>query len=103
MNAIAYSWPDAVVASLFIPFFISELPKLLVLKFVAGLHCVLVLAVGIGTLVNFIQRRLRSIHVAATNISDRLSDQAIREKFIILEDKLAAAQPTNSPSGEGKI
>jgi hypothetical protein len=103
VNGVAYPWLDAVVASLFIPFFISELPKLLILKFVAGLHCVLVLAVGIGTLINFIQRRLRSIHLAATNISDRLSDQVIRENVIILEAKLAPTPPTNSPPDAGKI
>ena len=93
VSGVAFPWSDAAVASLFIPFFISELPKVLALKLVAGLHCVLVLAVGIGTLINFIQRRLRSIHVAAMNISDRLSDQAVREKFIILEAKLATTPP----------
>jgi hypothetical protein len=93
VHDVAYSWPDAAVTSFFILFFSSELPKLLSLRIVAGLQCVLVLAVGIGTLVNFIQRRLRSIHVAAISISDRLSEQAIREKFIILEGKLATTPP----------
>jgi hypothetical protein len=96
VSSVSYSWPDALIASLFIPFFISELPKVLALKFLGGLHCLLVVAVGIGTLVNFIQRRLRSIHSSAIEISDRLADQNIREKFLILEAKLATA-PTKIP------
>lgn len=96
VNGVSYSWPDALVASLFIPFFVSELPKVIWLKLLGGLHCVLVLTVGIGTLVNFIQRRLRSIHTAAIHISDRLADQNIREKFLILEAKLATT-PSKIP------
>jgi hypothetical protein len=96
VGGISYSWLDAVVASLFIPFFVSDLPKLLPLRLLGGLQCVLVLAVGISTLVNFIQRRLRSIHAAAITISKRLGDENIREKFLILEAKLATV-PTNLP------
>lgn len=95
VGGISYSWLDAVVASLFIPFFVSDLPKLLALKLLGGLQCVLVLAVGISTLVNFIQRRLRAIHAAAITIGKRLGDETIREKFLILEAKLATV-PANS-------
>lgn len=102
VSGVSYSWPDALVASLFIPFFVSELPKVLVLKLFGGLHCALVIAVGVGTFVNFIQRRLRSIHTAARDISDRLADQTIRDKLLILEAKLAAKPGSVSPTTDSK-
>jgi hypothetical protein len=102
VGGTSYSWLDAMVTSLFIPFFVSELPKMLALKLLGGIQCVLVLAVGIGTLVNFIQRRLQSIHNAAVNISRRLSDQDIRDKFLILEAKLATVAPAAPPTTELK-
>jgi hypothetical protein len=96
VGGISYSWLDAAVVSMFIPFFVSDLPRLIALRLLGGFQCVLVLAVGISTLVNFIQRRLRSIHTAAIIISKRLGDENIREKFLILEAKLATI-PTNLP------
>jgi len=97
VSSVPYSWPDALVSSLFIPFFISDLPRILALRFTGGLHCLLVVALGVGTLVNFIQREVRLIHSTALEISNRLADQKIREKFLILEAKLAAAQTTIPP------
>jgi hypothetical protein len=85
---------------LFIPFFVSDLPKIIALKFVGGLHCLLVVAIGIGTLVNFIQRQVRSIHKTALEISDRLADQKIREKFLVLEAKLAVPPATTPPTAD---
>jgi hypothetical protein len=56
-----------------------------------------VVGVGVGNLVNFIQRRVRSIHAAAMDISTRLEDQNIREKFLILEAKMATTPTTIAP------
>jgi hypothetical protein len=103
VSEVAYSWSDALITSFFIPFFVSDLPKVLGLRLLGGLQCVLVLAVGIGTLVNFIRRRVRSIQTAATDISNRLASGNIREKFLILEAKMATV-PTNIPSSQsGKL
>ncbi|MGH9714226.1 MAG: hypothetical protein ACRD5M_13090 [Candidatus Acidiferrales bacterium] len=102
VSGVSFSWPDALVTSLFIPFFVSELPKVLALKLLGAIHCSLILAVGFGTVVNFLRRRLDSIHAAATEFSDRFADQSIREKIIILEEKSAAAPAKTSPSPEGK-
>jgi hypothetical protein len=100
VSGVPYAWPDALVSSLFIPFFVSDLPKIIALKFVGGLHCLLVVAIGIGTLVNFIQRQVRSIHKTALEISDRLADQKIREKFLVLEAKLAVPPATTPPTAD---
>jgi hypothetical protein len=83
----------ALVSSVFIPFFVSELPNILAVKLLGGIHCVLVLAVGIGTVVNFLRRKLDAIRRAATDYSDRLADQTIQEKYLILEQKFSTTTP----------
>ncbi len=85
INGVSYSWADAAVNSLFIPFFISELPKILAVKLLGGIHCALVVTLGIGTFVKFLRRKLEDIRNAAADLSSRFADQTISEKYIILE------------------
>jgi hypothetical protein len=91
------AWPDALVASLFIPFFISDLPRVLALRFLSGIHCTLVVVVGVGTIVNFLRRRLDAVWRAATDLSERLADQSVHEKYIILEQKFSTSAASNTP------
>lgn len=100
-----YSWFDALVNSLFIPFFFSDLPKILAVKILSGVHVALVLGVGIGTIVNFLGRKLEAIRKAASDVSDRFADQSIHEKLIILEEKCSPAATTLSKteSSDDKI
>jgi hypothetical protein len=103
VSGVSYSWPDALVASVFIPFFVSELPKIFALKLLGGTHCVLVVAVGIGTVVNFLRRKLDAIRRAATDYSDRFADQGNLEKYLILEQKFStAATSAPLPKNTGK-
>jgi hypothetical protein len=91
LHGIPYLWPDALVSSVFIPFFVSDLPKILVMRIVGGLHCLLVLTVGIGTIVNFLRRKLDSLRKAATELSDRLAEASLQQKYLLLEQKVANA------------
>ena len=38
VSGVSYSWPDALVTSLFIPFFFPDLPKLLAVKLLSGIQ-----------------------------------------------------------------
>jgi hypothetical protein len=95
VGGVHFPWPDALVASVFILFFISELPKLLAIEVLAGIQCVLVVGVGIGTIVNFLRRKLDSIRRAAKEYSDQLADERIQEKYSILEQKFSTT--TSAP------
>jgi hypothetical protein len=97
VSGVSYSWPDALVASVFIPFFVSELPKILAVKLLGGIHCLLVVAVGVGTVVNFLRRKLDAVRRAATDLSDRFADQSIQEKYRILEQKFSTTGATGPP------
>jgi hypothetical protein len=98
VNGIPYAWPDAFVTSAFIPFLITDFPKSFVLRLVGGLHCTLLLAVGIGTLMKFIQKRLDAISKAASVMSKRFSESSVHEKYLILEEKFTASRASTAPS-----
>jgi hypothetical protein len=91
------SWPDALVDSIFIPFLVSELPKILAIKILAGFHCSLIVTIGVGTIVNFLRRKLERIRKAASSLSNRFTEQSIQEKILILEKKVSDSGLTIKP------
>jgi hypothetical protein len=95
LGGLSASWLNWLVTSLFIPFFISGFPGPWELKLLGGLHCLLILSVGFGTLASFLRRALSDFHKGAIEVSDLLTQQAINEKYAILEEKFSAgATPT---------
>ena len=89
VSGILYPWLDSLVASLFIPLFATELPKTLPLRFVAGIHCMLVLTVGVSTFFSFLQRRLGVVRTTATTLYEKLADEAFQEKVLVVGTKIA--------------
>jgi len=87
----AISWLDFFVMSLFMPFFVSALPRNAAIYLIAGIQCTLILTVGIGGIFNYFRRRVRSISIVAKVINVQLSDEAIREKKSILSEKFSSA------------
>lgn len=100
VSAYAYSWPESLVTSLFIPAYVSALPNVLALRVLGGTHFFLVVAVGVGTVMNFIKRRLDAVRKAATAYSERLSAENVRGKILVLEARFAEARSPNSISGQ---
>ena len=100
VSGVRYSWPDALVTSLFIPFFVSDLPKILAVKVLGGIHCSLVVAVGVGTIMNFLRRKLDAVRTASVELSNRLGERDIQEKYLILEEKFSNT-PGPAPGAGG--
>lgn len=96
-GGVAYSWPESLATSLFIPFLIGDLPRIVWAKLLGGLQCTFIVAVGFGTILNFVLRRIDSIRAEAINLSERLSDQTIRERYNLLKEK-AGTFPSNIPT-----
>jgi tetratricopeptide (TPR) repeat protein len=86
-----YSWPEALTTSMFLPFFASDLPKVFAIRLLGGIQGSLIVAIGVGTAMNFLRRKLDSVRRAATAFSDRLDDQVARGKYLILETKPSSA------------
>jgi len=94
------SWINALVDSLFIPLFATELPKIAVLRILGGVHFTLALTVGIGTFFSFLQRRLFAIRTAAAVVNDSLIEKAFQEKFVLVGAQLnipAGSSPKQIP------
>ncbi len=83
----SFAWTDAIVTSEFIPFLITDLPKMAIVRLVGGIHCTLIVAIGVGTVVSFFRRKLEDIRKGAEDMNKRLADQSVREKYLILEQK----------------
>ena len=94
---VSYSLTDALVTSIFIPFFVADLPKIFALRMLGGIHCLIVVAVGFGTFLNFLHRKLDVIRRAAADLNERFTEQGIREKYIILEARFSIP-PVATPS-----
>src|SRR6266404_2733037 len=99
VNGVSYSWPEALVTSMFILIFVKELPKILAIKVLAGLHWLLVFGINIGTIVNFFRQQVDSIRETATELSDRMDEQKSREKYLVLEAKFSTT-PSDTGSTE---
>ena len=102
---VKFAWPDALVTSAFIPFLITDLPKVAVLRLIGGIHCALILAVGVGTIVKFFRRKLDDIRKSAAEMSKRLAHQSVREKYLLVREKslLPEQKPTTPPISQPKV
>jgi hypothetical protein len=96
VGGVNYPWPDALVSSIFIPFAYADLPRTLWIRLLSGIHASLVVTIGIGTVVNFLRRRLDGVRKAATDLSDRLTEPEVRQKLQILEVKITGPASTKS-------
>jgi len=82
-----FPWPEALTTSMFLPFFATDLPKIFSIRLLGGIQGTLIVVIGVGTVMNFLRRKLDSVRRAATAFSDRLDDQPARDKYLILEAK----------------
>jgi tetratricopeptide (TPR) repeat protein len=89
VSGVNFPWPEALTTSMFLPFFATDLPNVFSVRVLGGIQGTLIVVVGIGTVMNFLRRKLESVRRAATAFSDRLDDQAARDKYLILEAKFS--------------
>lgn len=89
VTGVSYTWIEALVTSVFIPFFVGDLPKTVSIRILAGIHCSLFVGISIGTIFSFLHRRLEAIRKAAEDLSDRFSEQAALEKYTPASKSLA--------------
>ncbi len=95
------SWTDSLVTSLFIPFYVADLPKNAFIRVLGGLHCALILTAGIGSIVKYFRRRVRAIANLANLVNMKLFDESLHDKRLILNDKFsAAAAPSGAKTAE---
>ena len=97
VSGLTLSWAKAAVCSIFIPVYVTELPNTVPMRIAGGIQWLLVVIVGFGTFWNYFHRRLEAVYVGAIQVSERLADQRVRDKYRVLElkfdPKLKSAVP----------
>jgi hypothetical protein len=93
---IPYSWADAFVTSVFIPFQFSDLPHSIYIKILAGIHCVFVLAIGAGTVFGYLQKKVNSLYSVADFLSDKFQQEDLRTSVEVLTQRFAPKKAADS-------
>jgi hypothetical protein len=108
VSGLNLTWSEAVVNSVFIPVYVTELPKPFFMRFAGGAQWTLIVVVGFGTFWNYFHKRLEAVHTGALEISDVLADEGVRTKYKLLESKVkppkdaSSSQSQNSGEKKGK-
>src|SRR5206468_8548315 len=87
-QSISLSWPNALVTSLFIPIAFSDLPSNVWLKLIGGIHCTVILAVGAGTLINYVTRKAEDLQRDAVVLNERFAEEDVRVRIAIFGRKI---------------
>jgi hypothetical protein len=87
-------WSEAAVDSIFIPVYVTELPKTFFMRFAGGVQWTLIVVVGFGTFWNYFHKRLEAVHAGAMEIGSLLTDEAVRARYKLLESKVKPATTT---------
>jgi hypothetical protein len=97
VQSVALTWPDSFVTSLFIPFAFGDLPRNVWLKLVGGIHCTTILAVGTGTIINYVTRKAEELRKVAIGLNERFADEEVRARLLILEEKFKPPAVPGTP------
>jgi len=90
---------DAIVTSLFIPFYASDLPKSPFVRILGGVHCVLVLTLGVGAAMNYFRRQLEPLQNTVAVLQVRLADENLRERYLVIQEKIKSVDETKKEGG----
>jgi hypothetical protein len=82
------------VDSIFIPVYVTELPKTFFMRFAGGVQWTLIVILGFGTFWNYFHKRLEAVHTSAIEIGGLLTDEAVRARYKLLESKVKPAKTT---------
>jgi hypothetical protein len=96
IQLIPYSWGEAFVTSIFIPFEVGALPHNIWIQMLAGIHCLFVLIIGAGTIFGYLQKKIDSVYKAADFLSSRFQEEEIRRKIETLNEKFKVPAPTTT-------
>jgi hypothetical protein len=88
---LTLTWPDSLTTSLFILAYVGDLPKTLMLRVLGGIHFMLFLTLGAGTVVSYFRRQLEPLRSAFVSMNMRLSEDGLQDKLIILQTKVQTA------------
>jgi hypothetical protein len=87
---LSYTWREALINSAFMPFYATDLPKNNWLRTLGGVHCLLIVTIGIGTVTSFFKHKIEAVRKSAEAFSKRIAIQSNGAKYSQLEAKFEA-------------
>ncbi len=102
VSGLNLTWSEAVMNSVFIPVYVTELPKTFFMRLVGGAQWTLVVVVGFGTFWNYFHKRLDAVYTGALEISHVLADEGVRAKYKLLESKVKPAKDAPASQHQDK-
>ena len=94
VSGLNVPWSETAVDSIFIPVYVTELPKTFFMRFAGGVQWTLIVIVGFGTFWNYFHKRLEAVHTGAIAIGGLLTDETVRARYKLLESKVKPAKTT---------
>ena len=94
ISGLNMPWSEAAVDAIFIPVYVTELPKTFFMRFAGGVQWSLIVILGLGTFWNYFHKRLEAVHASAIEIGGLLTDETVRERYKLLESKVKPAKTT---------
>lgn len=98
VQLVTLNWPIALVTSLFMPFSYTDLPLNFWVKLAGGVHSTVILAIGAGTLVNYVTHKAQDLHRTAVVLSQRFADGEVQAQLLILDEKFKTLPVTPTTS-----
>ncbi len=81
IQSVAYTWSDALVTSLFIPFAYGDLPRNPWLKLLGGFQATLAVLLSFGAVFGFFQKKLNSLYQVAEAVNLQFEKEEIKTKL----------------------
>jgi hypothetical protein len=100
VQGVALNWPIALVTSAFMPFSYTDLPLNFWVKLAGGIHSLVIVAIGAGTIINYVTRRAQDLHQTAIVLSQRFTSEDVQSRLVILEEKFKVAEAPPTSGGK---
>jgi hypothetical protein len=92
------TFANALVISLFIPFYVTDLPKAFSVRMLGGVHCTLVVTLWAGAAVNYFRRQLEPLRTTVLTLSVRMAEEDVRSRYLIIQEKVKSDDDLKKPA-----
>jgi len=87
LQDISWSWADAFVTSLYIPFAYTNLPKNVLIQLIGGLQAIAFTLIGWNIFIRHLNSRFERIALAASELRSSFEDNVLRVKLALIQQQ----------------
>ena len=90
-QGIAFDWRDALITSVFLPIYHSDLPHTRLLRLTGGIQWAGLVALGTSTAISVFREKLKPLFVVANTITRKMEEDEVKTTLIVIKDELDSA------------